>query len=72
MRILVIRYGSLGHLIFREADKFLKGHRAGTISMANISEKHNGSQFIIHMTDNHFMDGSSVVFGEFFKHNSYY
>ena len=47
------------------AENFAKEHVKGSISMANISKDHNGAQFIIHMSDNHFLDGSSVVFGMF-------
>ena len=45
------------------AENFLKRHLQGTLSMANISKDHNGAQFIIHLADNLFLDGSSVVFG---------
>jgi len=54
-----------GMLSVVPAENFAKEHVKGSISMANISKDHNGAQFIIHMSDNHFLDGSSVVFGMF-------
>lgn len=37
--------------------------RKGNISMVNVGKHSGGSQFYVHMHDNTFMRGSTVVFG---------
>lgn len=51
--------------MFVADENFVRGHtKPGILSMANTAKDRNGSQFYIHMSDNRFFDGSSVVFGE--------
>ena len=50
--------------LFEDENFNIKHHKRGLLTMINYGPNTNGSRFAVMMSDQHWMDGKNVVFGE--------